>query len=145
MDLKGYLEDLETRLKTTIDESNASRVEGPTERDKISQALKCAKDCLNMCDRTSKQLDSMRTHEYEDTTVDTSGRQFIVSTTGELIKTKRVTTAANAYQVLGNMSDATLQCIFNQLPEGQDPTISTLPVARASDSFTNRFGGGHKI
>ena len=55
--------------------------------------------------------DPKTVNSFEDVSVEEDGRQFILSTTGDLILARKVTTATRAVQCLGQVSDETAQQI----------------------------------
>ncbi|OAT05043.1 hypothetical protein BDBG_16393 [Blastomyces gilchristii SLH14081] len=83
----------------------------------MSQAVKMEKtadlrQCLAICAEASEQTKQMHFNEFEDVLSADDAHQVIVSTLGELISVKRITTGSRSAQWLGQMSDETPQ----QLP-----------------------------
>ncbi|KAK0301835.1 hypothetical protein LTR82_018101 [Friedmanniomyces endolithicus] len=77
------------------------------------------KKWLEFCDEALRNADHHRTNLYEDVSVADDSQQYIVSTIGDLICAKRVTTGSRSVIVMGQMSDESLQRSFLHLGRGQ--------------------------
>lgn len=83
------------------------------ENTRIREEMESIKQCLEICAQASQQAsDPSRTNIIEDVSMADDGRQVIVSTVGDLISARRVKAGARSMQVMGQMSDESLQHIF---------------------------------
>jgi hypothetical protein len=106
------------------------------ERDSISQ-------CLNICTDASDLAGNPRVNIFENIKSADDSHQLVVSTIGDLISAKHITTGARSAQWFGQMSDETLQQLSRNhklvLPEGKEPSMTV------SHGFNEKYGAGHQL
>jgi hypothetical protein len=78
-------------------------------QERIQEEIDSIKQCLAICAEASVQAGQDRTNIFEDVSMTDDGRQAIVSTIGDLISAKRITAGARSMQLMGQMSDESLQ------------------------------------
>jgi hypothetical protein len=76
------------------------------------------KETLNFIDRVSEETSNNRTNHFEDITTGDRSTQAVVSTLKDLISARRITSGSESLQVLGQMSDDSLQHMLR----GRDST-----------------------
>ncbi len=112
--LSAHREDANGRLQAggalqqphNIDESSES------ETQRLTGELDSARQCLAICSNASQRASSEGVHVLEDIHVGDDGQQMLISTLGELFNARRVTVGDRATQVVGIVSDASLQEYF---------------------------------
>ncbi|KAJ5827288.1 hypothetical protein N7447_004051 [Penicillium robsamsonii] len=67
------------------------------------------KESLNFFDRISQETSKDRTNHFEDITTGDRSTQAVVSTLKDLISARRITSGSDSLQVLGQVSDDSLQ------------------------------------
>ncbi|KAK6811200.1 hypothetical protein RU639_013003 [Aspergillus parasiticus] len=91
-----------------------------------------------------QQLNDSRTNSFEDVTSADDSHQLVVSTIGDLISAKHISTGARSVQWLGQMSDDTLQQLSrDQKIRHRGPEDSAMRTGR--DDFNGRYGAGQKL
>ena len=108
-ELRRRLEEVEKRLQAAQMESTQSEDGDPSEKKALRAELECAKQSLAICESASETTAAGRINVFEDVTVGTDGQQVIVSTFGELISAKRITSGDRSTHLMGQMSDQTLR------------------------------------
>ncbi|OJD20126.1 hypothetical protein ACJ73_08540 [Blastomyces percursus] len=106
LDLEKHAERLRTRLEAM---SLAVKMEETAEWDRIQDERNSLRQCLAICAEASEQTKQARYNEFEDVLSADDAHQVIVSTLGDLILAKRITTGSRSAQWLGQMSDETLK------------------------------------
>jgi hypothetical protein len=106
------------------------------ERDSISQ-------CLNICTDASDLASNPRVNIFENIKSADDSHQLVVSTIGDLISAKHITTGARSAQWFGQMSDETLQ----QLSRNHKlvPPEEKEPGPRVSHGFREKYGAGYQL
>ena len=91
-------------------------VEKPVEKadqKELEEERTATENSLDICTKAKAHADQVRTNVFEDVSADNSASQVIVTTNlGDLISARRVTAGVGATQLLGSMSDTTLQQIM---------------------------------
>ncbi|KAJ5395669.1 uncharacterized protein N7487_009972 [Penicillium crustosum] len=72
------------------------------------------KESLNFFDRISQETSKNRTNYFEDITTGDRSTQAVVSTLKDLISARRIISGSDSLQVLGQMSDDSLQHMLRQ-------------------------------
>ena len=106
---KGHLQNLENRLASLPAQSPQISSEQAAEQERIQEEIDSIKRCLAICAEASVQAGQDRTNIFEAVSMTDDGRQAIVSTIGDLISAKRITAGARSMQLMGQMSDESLQ------------------------------------
>lgn len=107
--LKGHLQNLDNRLASLPAQSPQISSEQAAEQERIQEEIDSIKQCLAIYAEASVQAGQDRTNIFEDVSMTDDGRQAIVSTIGDLISAKRITAGARSMQLMGQMSDESLQ------------------------------------
>jgi Fungal N-terminal domain of STAND proteins len=108
-DLEEHLQEIDNRLQTLSLQGSSMTDEDVTERERVQEEKDSTKKCLAICTQASEHADQVKTNVFEDVSAAKDAHQVIVSTLGDLISAKRVTAGVGATQLLGQMSDASLQ------------------------------------
>jgi len=72
------------------------------------------KKSLNFLDRITQETSESRTNHFEDITTGDRSTQFVVSTLKDLVSARRITSGSNSLQVLGQISDDSLQQMLRE-------------------------------
>ncbi|KAJ5967586.1 hypothetical protein N7501_003834 [Penicillium viridicatum] len=72
------------------------------------------KESLNFFDRISQEPSKDRTNHFEDITTGDRSTQAVVSTLKDLISARRITSGSDSLQVLGQVSDDSLQLMLRE-------------------------------
>jgi hypothetical protein len=107
------------------------------ERDTIAQGVKVCADASNLPKNS-------RVNVFEDVASLDDAQQVLVSTIGDLLNAKRISTGARSLQVLGQMSDETLQCIYLRQDGAREDVVVGVEQKEEND-FRNRYGTGRSI
>lgn len=106
------LDDRLERFSKDLQDSNAPGQSRSERRKTQSEELDSIRSCLAICADATDEALKKRVNEFEDIQMADDGRQVIVATLGDLISAKRVTVGSRSLQVLGQMSDDSLQQSF---------------------------------
>ncbi|EDN06866.1 predicted protein [Histoplasma mississippiense (nom. inval.)] len=138
-DLEKHAERLKARLEAM---SQAVKMEETAEWEQFQEERNSLKQCLAICAEASEQTKQVHFNEFEDVLSADDAHQVIVSTLGELISAKRITTGSRSAQWLGQMSDETLQ----QLSRDRS-RVSEGPVRAemGPDNKFDQYGRGHQL
>lgn len=121
-ELQTRLARLNDRLKSfseELEDSDAPEQSRGERRKTQSEELDSIRSCLAICADATHEALKKRVNEFEDVQMADDGRQVIVATLGDLISARRVTVGSRSLQVLGQMSDDSLQQSFkSNLPRG---------------------------
>ncbi|KAF4207306.1 hypothetical protein KXV55_002483 [Aspergillus fumigatus] len=142
-DFESRMKELDRRLHDLSEKGpqltreEALRLESmKEERDSISQ-------CLNICTDASDLAGNPRVNIFENIKSADDSHQLVVSTIGDLISAKHITTGARSAQWFGQMSDETLQQLSRNHklvpPEEKEPGL------RVSHGFREKYGAGYKL
>ena len=106
---KGHLQNLDNRLASLPAQSPQISSEQAAEQERIQEKIDSIKQCVAICAEASVKAGQDRTNSFEDVSMTDDGRQAIVSTIGDLISAKRITAGARSMQLMGQISDESLQ------------------------------------
>lgn len=81
------------------------------EQKKLQEEIDGIKQSLAVCAKASEDTSTERVNMFDEVSLGEDGHQVIVSTVGDLINARRVSAGARSTQLLGQMSDSTLQKI----------------------------------
>lgn len=150
--LRIRLAELEEKLQTFSDEPNRGPASAhDRERNQLLEERESITQCLTICDDASNQAQNARTNVIEDVTSADDSSQVIVSTVGDLIRAKRVTTGSRSAQWFGQMSDETVQTLSHVYGKSsvEQPEVSvekpTLVKGENAEEFRKRFGAGRHL
>jgi len=102
--LQTYLETLGQKFDNISSHDNGL-IEAAEERFPIEQEMASLQQSLKICNDALRHAEQIRVNVFEDVVADTSAKQLIVSTLGDLVSAKRVTAGKGSVQLLGQMSD----------------------------------------
>ncbi|KAJ0413235.1 hypothetical protein BJY00DRAFT_306460 [Aspergillus carlsbadensis] len=110
--LQEHLKNLEASLQTTSDPPVSRQI--TCELQKIKEERETISHCLTICSDASSLSESSRVNIFEDVTSMDDTKQVLVSTIGDLLNAKRITTGMRSLQLIGQMSDETIQHLSSQ-------------------------------
>jgi predicted nucleic acid-binding Zn-ribbon protein len=143
--LQKHLQDLFDQLIHLQSNPNGVRAEDETERQRIQDELEATKQSLAICAAASERATKNRLNVYEDVLLEEDGRQYIVSTIGDLISAKRISAGARSTQCLGQVSDESFQKML-VVSTSQTSGIGSVDVQKPSNTeFKHRYGTGFKL
>src|SRR5580700_6939019 len=137
--LEKNLQIINNRLQNFSSQSPEVSNEQAAEKERIEEELGSIKQCLSICAQASRQADKDRTNVFEDISMADDGYQVFVSTIGDLISARRITAGARSMQLLGQMSDDSLQQISRDLIATEKAT--ELQTGKGTQ-FEDRYGAG---
>jgi chromosome segregation ATPase len=142
--LEKNLQNINDRLRHFPSQLPGVSSEQAAEKERIEEEIDSIKQCLAICAEASKQADKDRTNVFEDISMADDGYQVFVSTIGDLISARRITAGARSIQLLGQMSDDSLQ----QLSRDLGHTViekAAEPQTGKGTQFEDRYGAGVKL
>jgi hypothetical protein len=107
--LEEQLRKIDNRLQNHSLQGTRMLGEVAAERERVQEESESIKQCLSICAQASEEANKVRTNVFEDISAAEESNQVVISTIGDLIFARRVSAAANAIQLVGQMSDASLQ------------------------------------
>ncbi|EGC46698.1 conserved hypothetical protein [Histoplasma capsulatum var. duboisii H88] len=138
-DLEQHAERLKARLEAM---SQTVKVEETAEWEQIQEERNSLRQCLAICAEAAEQTKKVHFNEFEDVLSADDAHQVIVSTVGELISAKRITTGSRSAQWLGQMSDETLQQLSRDHIRGSEGPVR---AERGLDIRFDQYGRGHQL
>lgn len=142
--LKSHLQDLDDRLLAHSSRPRKISNEQAAEQEAIQEEIDSVKQCLTICAQASAQADQDRSNIFEDVSMGEDSQQVIVSTIGDLISAKRVTAGARSTQLMGQMSDGSLQHFSRNGGHIATKKAKGLETGIAGE-FKDRHGEGVKL
>ena len=143
LELRARLRDAERRLANALRNEEESEG-GVQDQQHMREDLESVKRCLSICAEAAEEVARDRFNVYEDVSMADDGHQLIVSTMGDLISAKRVTIGSRSTQWLGQMSDATIQQLSQDLSY-HNATLEEQAQVITGTRFENRHGSGRKL
>ena len=140
--LTKHLQDLDNKLAVLHTRSPQQSPSHAAEQEKIQEEIDSIKQCLNICAEASERSQQDRINIFEDVSMADDGQQVIVSTLGDLIVARRVTAGARSMQLMGQMSDDSLQQLSQNFGHG---TAEKEKKEDAGGGFKERYGEGWKL
>ncbi|KAE8358040.1 hypothetical protein BDV27DRAFT_75047 [Aspergillus caelatus] len=142
--LEARLNTLDRQLKDFLEVGTLQSREGKARLDLIREERDSIAQCLSICADASDIAGKARTNSFEDVTSADESHQLVVSTIGDLISAKHITTGARSVQWLGQMSDDSLQQLSrDQRIRHGEQEDSAMQTGR--DSFNGRYGAGYQL
>ncbi|EDN07436.1 predicted protein [Histoplasma mississippiense (nom. inval.)] len=138
-DLKKHAERLKARLEAM---SQTVKVEETVEWEQIQEERNSLRQCLAICAEAAEQTKKVHFNEFEDVLSADDSHQVIVSTVGELISAKLITTGSRSAQSLGQMSDETLQQLSRDHIRGSEGPVR---AERGLDIRFDHYCRGHQL
>lgn len=112
--------------------------------------LDSIRQCLSICQEATEQAMSDRINVFGDVSLDDESDQVVVSTFGDLISAKNIKAGIRSKQLLGQMSDASLQHIsteyavrHNELARSGQNRSAKADNSRTQ--FAGRYGQGQTL
>lgn len=143
-ELEKHLQNVNNRLQHLSSQLPKASDEQAAEKEKIEEEMDSIKQCLAICAETSSQADKNRTNVFEDISMADDGYQVFVSTIGDLISARRITAGARSIQLLGQMSDDSLQQLSRDLGHTAIEKAAE-PQTGKGTQFEDRYGAGVKL
>jgi hypothetical protein len=141
--LERRLQNINILLQKISSQPLESSSKQATELERIEEEKESIKQCLAICAQASREADQDRTNVFEDISMADDGHQVLVSTIGDLISAKRVSAGARSMQLLGQMSDDSVQQLSRNCGHiGTEK--ATEPQTVIATQFEYRHGGGVK-
>jgi conjugal transfer/entry exclusion protein len=148
-DLQTHLSDLGERLEALKIQDANTKDENIAERKRMQAEIDSTRKCLVVCAQVSEHAETVRTNVFEDVSAARDAHMVIVSTVGELISAKRVTADIRATQILGQMSNTSLQQLASSrgvdLEDISRRARDTAKENGGSVNFEDQYGSGHKL
>lgn len=106
-----------SKLSRGLSKFNQDSNEDKLQDESITEDLDSIRQCLFICANASEQAE--RTNVFEDVSLADDGYQIVVATLGDLISAKRVIAGTRSRQILGQMSDESLQHLSRHAAYGE--------------------------
>ncbi|KAL4993359.1 hypothetical protein BDV10DRAFT_179361 [Aspergillus recurvatus] len=139
--LQQHLSQLEASLQTTSDPPVSDQV--TWELQKIKEEKETISHCLTICSDASSLSESTRVNVFEEVTSMDDAKQVLVSTIGDLLNAKKITTGMRSLQLIGQMSDETVQHLSSRHNSPGEKVVGIEQNDR--DDFKNRYGTGRPL
>lgn len=143
-ELNERVQKLNDRLATFLSSGVRLSNDDRTELDQIQEEKDSLQQCLAICNQASEKTNGVRMNIFEDVTSVDDAQQLIVSTLGDLISAKRITTGSRSSQWLGQMSDDTVQQVSRDRSLIGE-TLAEPQSGPSSDEFDERYGAGVQL
>lgn len=114
----------------------------------VEEEMNAIRDCLSICQGATEQMTKERINVFEDVDADHDVDQVIVSTFGDLVSAKCIKVGARSTQLLGQMSDDSLQHIFREITVRQNQREAQEKKSNNDPSysrFTGSYGEGQSL
>lgn len=145
--LERNLQAISNRLQgLTLQALNSSPQQSADQR-QLQEELDSIRQCLDICSEAATKAEQPRINIFEDVSMTDDGSQVIVSTIGDLISAKRITAGARSMQLLGQMSDESVQHLSrnrnNNTAHNRNSETSSEP--QTDPQFLHRYGTGFTL
>ena len=142
--LRDHLRHVDERLSHPSVSLTLQSNGGEESRKRLSDERSSLLKSIELCEKAAKEANRDRQNVYEDIKMAEDGCQMIVSTVGELITAHNITAGPRSTQVLGQLSDDSLQQISqdHQAVYIQHPSKAN---EAWSKSFEIRHGAGRNL
>lgn len=144
--LERQLRDINNRLKRFPVLPTKLSNEQAAEQERLQEEREAIKQSLEICADASRQANQGQANVYEDICLEDNSQQVIISTVGALIAARRITSKPGSIQVLGQMSDESVQLLSRRL--GAEKAVERQADAverQAGVEFEGRYGMGNKL
>ncbi|KAL2044077.1 hypothetical protein ABVK25_012494 [Lepraria finkii] len=147
--LTGCRGQLETHLQRLSDKSKQPSDEFDPEatqakKDDLLREINSLQRSIDICDDAYKEADRNRTNVFEEVLMGDDGRQVIASTVGDLIFARKIKIGSRSVQMLGQMSDLTIQHATSNRDVVVSKESQQRPEVRGED-FEGRYGAGRDL
>jgi hypothetical protein len=129
--LRIHLTDVLRRLDTFQGQTSAYL--DFKEQTRMREEINSIKQSLAVCAKASEDASTDRVNIFDEVSLGEDGHQVIVSTVGDLINARRISAGARSTQLLGQMSDLTLQSIGQR----RSHTVSNQNPSRPEDDASS--------
>jgi hypothetical protein len=148
--LKTHLQDINDRLDKQHRQPVGRSKDDAAEQEKIREQLESVKQCLAICARASEKADNNRTIVFDTVSMADDGHQVIVATLGDLISARNITIGARSMQVMGQLTDETIQKLsgdryLSVVRSAVTTEEEKKTGAEARPQFAGRYGTGTKL
>ena len=137
--LEIHIEGLRKKIK-----EQSAQPDSEMERDEqqdLAQEIDGLRKSIDICNNAYREADRNRTNVFEDVFMGEDGRQVIASTVGDLIHARKIKIGARSLQMLGQMSDMTIQQATYHRGMESNLSSSDTPV----ENFEGRYGSGRDL
>ncbi|KAJ6016359.1 hypothetical protein N7540_010950 [Penicillium herquei] len=90
------------------------------ERSDINEEAESIKESLKFFDRVSEETSTSRMNYFEDVSTGDNSKQLIVTTLKDLISARRITSGSGSLQVLGQLSEDSLNNVLRKPDDGRE-------------------------
>lgn len=139
--LQQHFSQLEANLQSNGSRAMSNQVTDDLQ--KIMEEKETITQCLNICADASSLSESSRVNIFEDVASLDDSQQVLVSTIGDLLNAKRINTGMRSLQVLGQMSDDTLQHLSLRHNHQGDNVVNV--NGKEGTDFQSRHGTGRSL
>jgi hypothetical protein len=146
-ELEENLRKIDNKLQNHSLQGAGMSDEVAAERERVQEESESIKQCLSICAQASEQAAEARINIFEDVSSAQEANQVVVATLGDLISARRVNAGVRATQLLGQMSDASLQQLSRDRVMA-DRTATEKAMEQQSEivaKFQEQYGTGHKL
>jgi hypothetical protein len=141
--LQNHLNDINTRLTNMPSQSEMSEQQ-VVERQKMEEEYESTKRSLAFCDEASERTFDKGRSIYEEINLAEDNNSIIVSTIGDLLTVRKLTTGARTSNMMGQVSDQSVQLFTKKLPnETRIERTDTQPGAVRR--FETQYGAGNVV
>ena len=131
-------QNLKATARQLRDLQGGSQSKSKSDEARVMQQLDTAQKCLDIV----KEAQQHRVNIFENIDTAEDSHQFIVSTIGDLIRATGLTIGARSVNIMGQMSDESLQKMVDKYPSA---TPSRASVSEAGVAFEKRHGLGKAV
>lgn len=140
--LRSHLQRLTENSREPYDGSDPNKAQA--NKEDLLREISSLQQSINICDIASKEADRNRTNVFEDVSMGDNGRQVIASTVGDLIFAKKIKIGSRSVQMLGQMSDLTIQNATGDCDEITSKESFQGPEV-GEGIFEGRYGAGRDL
>lgn len=143
-ELNERVQNLNDRLAVFLSSGVRLSDDDRTELKQIQEEKDSLQQCLAICTEASAKTNDVRMNVFEDITSADDTQQLIVSTIGDLISAKHITTGSRSSQWMGQMSDETIQQVSRDRSLVEE-TLAEPQSGLSFGEFDNRYGAGIQL
>jgi Fungal N-terminal domain of STAND proteins len=141
--LQNHLSNINTKLTSMPSQPEMSEQQA-IERQKTEEENESIKQSLAFCEETSELASSKGRSIYEDINFAEDNNNIIVSIIGDLLSVRRLTTGPRTSNLMGQVSDDSVQLFTKTLPNASRiEATDTQPGA--ARRFETRYGAGNVV
>ena len=140
--LQSHLQRLTEKSRQPYDNSDPNQAQA--NKEDLLREMSSLQQSIDICDVASKEADRNRTNVFEDVSMGDDGRQVIASTVGDLIFAKKIKIGSRSIQMLGQMSDLTIQNATSDCDEITSKESLQRPEG-SGEVYEGRYGAGRDL